>query len=255
MLRQTFVHIPGVGRETELRLWKSGILSWDDFIAHYSEISLPDKRKREMRPHVEASIMCLERHDHGYFSRVLPRSELWRACQDFPGRVAYLDIETTGLFQRTDEITVIGIYDGKDAKAFINGDNLGSIEKELKKYSVLITFNGARFDLPFIARFLPHITLDHLHIDLLYPLRRLGYRGGLKSIERQLGIGRDSSVVHLSGWDAVRLWKEYRGGSKSSLETLIKYNASDIINLEYLMRFAYDGLKKKAMEPEVAPPS
>jgi len=31
MLRETFVHIPGVGYRTEERLWRSGIHTWDDF--------------------------------------------------------------------------------------------------------------------------------------------------------------------------------------------------------------------------------
>ncbi|KAF5414654.1 MAG: hypothetical protein C5S48_07945 [Candidatus Methanogaster sp.] len=29
-----------------------------------------------------------------------------------------------------------------------------------------------------------------LHTDLIYPLRRIGYTGGLKAIERVLGIAR-----------------------------------------------------------------
>ena len=30
MLQQTFIHIPGIGKETERELWKHGIRSWDD---------------------------------------------------------------------------------------------------------------------------------------------------------------------------------------------------------------------------------
>jgi len=30
MLQHTFIHIPGVGKQTEIELWKGGIQSWDD---------------------------------------------------------------------------------------------------------------------------------------------------------------------------------------------------------------------------------
>jgi len=30
MLQQTFIRIPGIGRETERELWSSGICCWDD---------------------------------------------------------------------------------------------------------------------------------------------------------------------------------------------------------------------------------
>jgi hypothetical protein len=30
MLQQTFMHIPGIGRETERDMWLNGIQSWDD---------------------------------------------------------------------------------------------------------------------------------------------------------------------------------------------------------------------------------
>jgi uncharacterized protein YprB with RNaseH-like and TPR domain len=30
MLQQTFIHIPGIGKQTEKSLWANGIHSWDD---------------------------------------------------------------------------------------------------------------------------------------------------------------------------------------------------------------------------------
>ena len=30
MLQQTFIHIPGIGKQTEIELWGQGIRSWDD---------------------------------------------------------------------------------------------------------------------------------------------------------------------------------------------------------------------------------
>jgi len=59
----------------------------------------------------------------------------------------------------------------------------------------LVTYNGARFDLPFIKHEYPEIEFDQLHADLMYPLRRIGYTGGLKVIERMLGVTRSEDMA------------------------------------------------------------
>ena len=41
-LKNTFIHIPGIGIKTEERLWDSGILDWYDFIEPF-EINLSHK--------------------------------------------------------------------------------------------------------------------------------------------------------------------------------------------------------------------
>ena len=68
---------------------------------------------------------------------------------------AYLDIETTGLSPWSSEITVVGIH-------LCNGDNTRfiqlvgkdisaqSILESLSGVEVIYTYNGSRFDLPFI---------------------------------------------------------------------------------------------------------
>jgi len=74
----------------------------------------------------------------------------------------------------------------------------------------------------------------------------LGYQGGLKKIEDMFGIQRSSRTRGLDGWDAVRLWHEYQRGSRGALEVLVEYNREDICNLEPLMRFVFDEMKKRS---------
>ncbi|OPY16132.1 MAG: hypothetical protein A4E23_01854 [Methanomethylovorans sp. PtaU1.Bin073] len=112
----------------------------------------------------------------------------------------------------------------------------------MPKYKTLITFNGARFDLPFIKREFPEIEFDQLHIDLMYPLRRIGFSGGLKKVEQMLNISRSENTTGLSGFDAVRLWREYERGNQKSLETLLEYNREDIVNLKTIIDMVYDKL-------------
>ena len=76
------------------------------------------------------------------------------------------DIETSGGYQGMDEITVIGLYDGCDVHTFVNGSNLDEFEISISQYDLVITFNGTTFDLPFIRRWFPNISLPPAHIDL-----------------------------------------------------------------------------------------
>ena len=59
-----------------------------------------------------------------------------------------------------------------------------------------------------------NIQLNHAHIDLRYILQSLGFRGGLKGCERQLGIDR-GDLRDIDGFFAVLLWHEYqRNGNR-----------------------------------------
>ncbi|MFQ6122949.1 MAG: ribonuclease H-like domain-containing protein, partial [Dehalococcoidales bacterium] len=166
--------------------------------------------------------------------------EVWRLYAEFRDRVAFVDIETTGLFFDVDIITLIGLFNGLETKVFIRGINLEEFAQEIRKYSVIVTFNGKRFDVPFIRRSLTDLPDHQAHIDLLYPLKKLGYRGGLKSIEAQLGIEREGALREVDGFVAVLLWREYQRGNPAALDTLVRYNLEDVVNLQYLADTVYN---------------
>ncbi len=66
----------------------------------------------------------------------------------------------------------------------------------------------------------------------------MGLRGGLKLVERRLGLDR-GDVAGLDGWDAVRLWQRYEFyDDLRALRTLLDYNAADVTGLEYLAEYA-----------------
>ena len=246
MLEQTFIHIPGIGPKTEQTLWRRGIHSWQDFLRHKKPVLSPAK-DRLIHEHLEAS---LSHRDHiGYFDERLPAGEKWRLFDAFRRRVVYLDIETSGYDPWDNDITVIGLYDGNGIQTFVNGKNLESFEMAIADYDLVITFNGACFDLPFIKRSFPGISLPEGHIDLRFVLKKLGYEGGLKRIEKDLGITRGDDIDGVDGFEAVRLWRKYQRGDKKALKTLISYNNADIINLEPLMEMAYEKMKTSVFKP------
>ncbi|MCG2736059.1 MAG: ribonuclease H-like domain-containing protein, partial [Candidatus Methanoperedenaceae archaeon] len=187
MLNNTYIHIPNIGSTTEFRIWDCGIRNREDFLKNHNMLKLPRVKRRRLLSGVEESIEQLSSGNHVYFAKRLPTSLQWRAYRHFKEKTAYVDIETTGLSPQNNRITMIGIYNGTETKTYIRGINLEEALFELGKYKQLITFNGARFDLPFIEHEFS-VTFNHIHIDLMYPLKKIGYSGGLKKIEVSLGM-------------------------------------------------------------------
>ena len=174
-----------------------------------------------------------------YFSDLLQANQHWRLFPGFRHSMAYLDIETTGLNIWGSEITTIAIYNGESIFYYVNGNNLDDFLDEIKKYKVIVTYNGKSFDIPFLESHFG-IRLNHAHIDLRYILASLGFRGGLKGCETQVGIDR-GDLKGIDGYFGVLLWNDYQeNGNEKALETLLAYNIQDTINLETLMVIAYN---------------
>ncbi len=118
-----------------------------------------------------------------------------------------------------------------------------------ERYDLVVTYNGGSFDLPFLEYHFGRLFGQMAHIDLRHPLRRLGYRGGLKAIEKQLRVGRPSELAGLSGFDAVLLWRTWQDGDSGARDTLIRYNAEDVASLPDLAAIAYNGLLSRLEGP------
>jgi len=237
MLQNTFIHLQGIGQKTEQRFWSAGIHSWDDF-KYPSSLSISKNQAELIYSHLDESKHNLPDNPL-YFSKLLPSNQHWRLFPHYLKSTAYLDIETTGLSSYQDQITTIALYNGAEIKYYVHGDNLNDFVEEIFKYSLLVTYNGKTFDIPFIEKYFG-ITLNIAHIDLRYILNCLGYKGGLKGCEKQLGLDR-GELDGIDGYFAVLLWQEYkRSGNKKALETLLAYNIEDVVNLESLMFQAYN---------------
>lgn len=239
MLHNSFTHIPTVGVATERKIWDSGVYSMDDFIKAPPTF-LSKGKSKTITENIHLSKEKIEANDANFFYSNLSSKDQWRIFREFQNCTAYLDIETTGLGAPGDIITTIALYDGKDVKYYINGKNLSEFKDDIMRYKVIVTYNGKTFDIPFIENFFG-IKISHSHLDLRYILYSLGYSGGLKSCERQLGIGRTGSLADVDGFFAVLLWNDYKKKrNEKSLETLLAYNIEDVLNLEYLMIEAYN---------------
>jgi uncharacterized protein YprB with RNaseH-like and TPR domain len=238
MLTRTFVHLQGVGYATEARLWQEGAQDWEQFLRRPEALRQPRARLLRWAEEIGESMARLDAGDYAYFASRLASRDQWRAWPQFADRAAYLDIETTGA-STFDTVTVIGLYDGREMRQFVRGRNLADFARVIERYSLLVTFFGTGFDLPVLRRTFPDVRFDQLHIDLCFLLKRLGHGGGLKRVETQLGIQRSARTRGLSGWDAVRLWNEYRLGSWDALSLLLQYNEEDVVHMQRLLEFGY----------------
>ena len=148
--------------------------------------------------------------------------------------MAYLDIETS--YEQA--ITVVGIHREDRGTLQLVGREVavGGILEFLSGASQLLTYNGHRFDLPVIKE---QIGLDLRRRipcrDLMHDCWRKNLKGGLKAVEKKLGIGRATEGV--DGRMAMRLWAQYvENDDEDALNLLLRYNREDIENLPVLRR-------------------
>ncbi len=154
---------------------------------------------------------------------------------------AYMDIETTGLSKKRADITVIGMAIEEEVEQELKvyqlvGEEVSSeaLSEALKGVKCLYTYNGKRFDLPFI-KYKLNFDIENLytHVDLMYFCWRKNLKGGLKRVEKHLGIPRE--LPDVDGFDAVRWWFRYvDDGDETALDLLLKYNGEDVANLKKL---------------------
>ncbi|GAB4388264.1 MAG: ribonuclease H-like domain-containing protein [Thermodesulfovibrionales bacterium] len=246
MIRHTFSLLDGIGEKLEKRLWRSGILTWDDFLASGEVDFLSSERKRLLDSALSSALSELDRGNSLYFADNLRSREHWRLFETFRGEAVCLDIETNGRMPWAGGyITVVGLYDGFDYRVLVRGDGLSPerLADELSAYKYLITFYGSAFDVPFLERSVPGLRVGIPHFDLCFGARKLGLKGGLKKIERTMGIAREESVRGMDGYDAVLLWERARRGSDEALELLVAYNREDTVNLMGIAEAVYSGLR------------
>ncbi|MCX7831650.1 MAG: ribonuclease H-like domain-containing protein [Actinobacteria bacterium] len=178
--------------------------------------------------------VCVPRHKVNQIIELLMNEDLKRA---------YLDIETDESFNPT----LVGIYIKEEGFRRLVRPNIKAetIHRLLDGVEVVITYNGERFDLDILERFVGfRLSPSIQSLDLMYMCWELDLYGGLKKVEKELGIIRDSTIEGMNGLDAVNLWNEYEMGDKKALSLLELYNYYDVMNLVELE----NRLRRKILE-------
>ena len=243
-LQNSFIAATGVGEKTERKLWRQGVTHWDDFEADL----LGPKTGRNVREFIDDARDRLDAGDAGFFGETLPSGSLWRAYGNFDDDACFFDIETTGLDSARHDVTTVSLHRGGDTRTYVQGEDLtaDALAEEFAESSMLVSFNGKRFDQPFLEDSLD-LDVTAPHLDLMYTCKQIGLSGGLKRVERAVGIDRDDEDV--DGREAVRLWHRYdRREDDAALDRLVRYNREDAENLKTLLDHVHERLRADVFE-------
>lgn len=250
MLRNSFIFLPRIGEVREKRLWEDGVLDWQTYRDLEDVPGVSEETRRKHFRLLDEADRALGTGTWHVVGQLLPDREHWRTWRELGDDAVFLDIETTGTGRHAD-VTVVGMKGPFGTEALVRGQDLSreAVEERLGRASMLVTFYGASFDLPMLER--KGVTVpDVPHLDLCFALRRVGIRGGLKSIEREMGLARDDDLDGLDGYDAVRMWRRWaREGDRDALERLVRYNVADIDHLETLAETCYEQHRLRTLGP------
>lgn len=230
-LENSFIPVRGIGETTEQQLWEAGVTDWDAFDPDVPVVG-PTRASR-IEDYIAQAQSRLADREVGFFARTVPQQAHWRLYETLPAETTFLDIETTGLSPREAVVTTVSIHRNGETTTLVRGRDLTArrLREVFAETGLLVTFNGRRFDVPFLESEYD-LSVAVPHADLYLLAGRLGYNGGLTDLERTFEITRDRPDI--SGADAVRLWREYERGDDRALETLIEYNRTDTRNMEPL---------------------
>jgi uncharacterized protein YprB with RNaseH-like and TPR domain len=245
VLRATFQLLAGLGPRRERALWAAGVVDWGLADPAATAAVLPQPLAVGLADRAAAAEAALAAGDLAALGRLLPDAEHWRLYPTFADRAVFLDIEADPM----DGITAIGLL-GRDGPRLLLGGRQGgrihTFPDLVPESSLLVTFNGACFDLPHLRRAFPDWRPPPAHIDLRPVWQRLGQHGGLKALEQAQGFGRPAHLRGLDGDAACWLWRHGQLGNHHALQRFAEYNLYDVINLPPLLGLAYNRLVEKA---------
>ena len=188
-----------------------------------------------------------------------------------PSRLAFLDIETTGLAGGTGTYAfLVGLGSFEEGAFRVRQYFLPAIDEEppmleilardLSRLEGLVTYNGRAFDVPILEA---RMTLARMrwpcdrmpHFDLLRAVRRL-YRHRLEGCrladaeEHLLGIRRADDVP---GYLIPSLYFDYiRAGRAAPLRAVFRHNAEDVLSMVGILAFLTDLFSRRDLDPEDA---
>ena len=161
--------------------------------------------------------------------------KLCQSAYTSPENVMFLDIEASG-FKYNDYVTCIGwVFRGK-YHYWLPGLKRTEFLKAFHQAKLLVTFNGRSFDLKYLdSMFHTQTFSEKDNLDLMPMCKRLGLRGGQKSIEKATGFERHPAFDGLNGRFAVERWEAFINGDNNSARLLIAYNFYDVLGLTYIL--------------------
>ncbi|MFH0909311.1 MAG: ribonuclease H-like domain-containing protein [bacterium] len=231
MIRGALRHLPGIGTETLKFLEQAGLRDWKHLLDQPQRIPVSARNRERIVGEILRAEQALAEEDIAYFVENLSRRDHWRILGQYFDRASFFDIEISGPTMPV--VTAIACYHRGVARTFLRGENLDDFLALLEAVDLLVSFNGDSFDVPMIRNAYRIPTLPCPHLDLRWVCYHHQLKGGLKHIERHLGIIRPPDLQGVDGEEAIWLWSAWKArGDVRAREKLERYCAADAVSLK-----------------------
>ena len=173
---------------------------------------------------------------------------------DAAAKILLIDIETTGLSPRKSIVYLIGCACCESGKWILHQwfaekeseeiDILKAFLEFAAAYDLFITFNGAKFDIPFLrgrldACELKDTTLEFGIIDIyrvLKPFRKILKAPSLRQLNVEKLCGFERKDI-LDGLELINIYKNYTDiSSPSDLSAILLHNGDDVRGMIYCLK-------------------
>ena len=111
MITKTFQLIKGLGPKIECRLWEAGFQNWYDVLEKSRPTGIQGSIYDILKTFLTEIRDIYSKQNFVTLNTLIPKKVKWRMIPDLLGKIAFLDIETTGLYKSQDHITTIAVYD------------------------------------------------------------------------------------------------------------------------------------------------
>lgn len=234
MIRQSLLHLPGIGPKRAIALQQAGMDDWRLILTQPPPAKMGAGTWARVMTAVERCEQALAFNDLHFLVKTIAKRDHWRILAEYFDQASYFDIETSGL-DYDSYITTIACYHKGNLHTFVRGRNLDDFLDLLDEVKLLVSFCGSTFDVPRIesAFHIPRIPCPH--IDLRWVCYYEQLAGGLKLIEERMSIHRPPDLQGVDGHEAVLLWHLWENqGDRRALETLVRYCSADTISLKLI---------------------
>jgi len=234
LIHGAFHHLPGLGPKRIQEIQRLGIADWEALAENLTLLGIGKTRREQILENMASCHEAVAADNIGHLVRTYAPKDQWRILNHYLERASYFDIETSGLGPGS-YITLIACLHRGKVYTFMRNENLDDFQDLLDDIELLVSFNGASFDVPQVQSHFGIPDIPCPHLDLRWACYHEELRGGLKRIEGELGIERPADLIGVDGAEAVWLWEDWdQDGNRNARNKLIRYCCADVLSLQLL---------------------